>query len=131
MTEASDYYDFVQRLRDLVLKNDSPVMVVYFAIHHSMIALDYKPIDKIRAKYGNHQILGPNLFYSSAYQGTYEDVAKVHELADAVLATQPEDWIALEMNFMKFEELLSQRISIIPLEPELNSLHKDDFEMID
>ncbi|UCH04728.1 MAG: hypothetical protein JSW05_00785 [Candidatus Thorarchaeota archaeon] len=103
MTEASDYYDFVKRLRDLVINTDSPVMVVYFAIHHSMIAMDYKLIDEIREKYEGHQILGPNLFFSSAYQGTYEDVKKVHELADAVLATQPEDWIALEMYFMKFE----------------------------
>ncbi len=103
MANASDYYDFVHRLRDSVLNDDSPVMVVYFAIHHSMIALDYKHIDKIREKYGHHQILGPNLFFSSAYQGTYDDVKKVHELADDVLATQPEDWISLEMNFMKFE----------------------------
>jgi tetratricopeptide (TPR) repeat protein len=103
MAEASDYYDFVHRLRDLILTTNSPVMVAYFAIHHSMIALDYKHIDKIREKYGQHPVLGPNLFFSSAYQGTYEDVKKVHELADAVLATQPEDWISLEMNFMKFE----------------------------
>lgn len=103
MAEASDYYDFVHRLRDLVLNTDCSVMVVYFSIHHSMIALDYKHIDKIREKYGHYQILGPNLFFSSAYQGTYEDVKRVHELADAVLAAQPEDWISLEMYFMKFE----------------------------
>jgi len=103
MIEASDYYDFVHRLGDLVLNNDNPIMVVYFAIHHSILALEYKLIDSIREKYGAHQILGPNLFFASAYQGTVEDVKKVHELADAILATEPEDWIALEMNFMKFE----------------------------
>jgi tetratricopeptide (TPR) repeat protein len=78
-------------------------MVVYFVIHHSIIPLDYKLIDMIREKYGEHQILGPNLFMSSAYQGSIEDIEKVHELADAILATEPEDWIALEMHFMKFE----------------------------
>ncbi|MBY8998360.1 MAG: hypothetical protein KGD60_11570 [Candidatus Thorarchaeota archaeon] len=103
MTEATDYYDFVTRLSELVLNTDSSIMVVYFAIHHSILAMDYKLIDKIREKYGDHQILGPNLFYASAYQGTVEDVKKVHELADAILATQPDDWIALEMYFMKFE----------------------------
>ena len=103
MIEASDYYDFVNRLGELVLNTDSPVMVVYFAIHHAILAYEYKLIDQIREKYGEHQILGPNLFYASVYQGTYEDVKKVHELADAILATKPEDWIALEMNFMKFE----------------------------
>ncbi|MFX0045039.1 MAG: hypothetical protein ACFE8Z_04275 [Candidatus Hermodarchaeota archaeon] len=103
MREASDYYDFVHKLGDLVLSSDSPIMVVYFAIHHSILAMEYKLIDSIREKYGEHQILGPNLFYASAYQGSVEDIEKVHELANAVLATQPEDWIALEMNFMKFE----------------------------
>ncbi|MFW9845006.1 MAG: hypothetical protein ACFFEV_10555, partial [Candidatus Thorarchaeota archaeon] len=103
MIEASDYYDFVQRLCDFVLNNDSPVMVVYFAIHHCMLSFDHKPIDMIREKYGHHQILGPNLYYISAHQGNFEDIKKVHEIADLILATQPEDWIALEMNFMKFE----------------------------
>ena len=103
MTKASDYYDFAQRLRELVLNKDSPIMVVYFAIYHSMLAMDFKYIEKIGKIYGHHQILGTNLFFSSAYQGNYEDVKKVHELADAVLATDPEDWIVLEMNLLKFE----------------------------
>lgn len=103
MTEASDYYDFVHRLVEFVLKNESPVMVVYFAIHFAMIGLDYKLVDMIREKYGHHQILGPNLFYSSVYQGTYDDAIEVHALTDAVLATDPEDWIALEMYLIKFE----------------------------
>ena len=68
MTKASDYNDFVHRLGDLVLKNECPVMVVYLAIHFSMIGMDYKLVDMIREKYGHHQILGPNLFYSSVYQ---------------------------------------------------------------
>jgi tetratricopeptide (TPR) repeat protein len=103
MKEASHYHDFVHRLCEMVLTNDSPVMVVYFAIHFSMIGMEYKRIDAIREKYGHHQILGPNLFFSSSYQGTYEDVQKAHELADAVLVTEPEEWIALEMNLIKFE----------------------------
>jgi tetratricopeptide (TPR) repeat protein len=104
MTDASDYYDFVHKLGELVLKTDPQIMVVYFAVHHCILALEYPLIDMIREKYDErHLILGPNLFITSAFEGTYEDVKRVHELADAVLATEPEDWIALEMNFMKFE----------------------------
>ncbi|MHA1134938.1 MAG: hypothetical protein ACTSSE_00465 [Candidatus Thorarchaeota archaeon] len=103
MSGSSDYYDFVHRLCDFVIENDSPVMVAYFAIHHSMISLDFKLIDKIREKYGHHKILGPNLFFASAHQGTYEDVKKVHEMADEIIDSEPDDWIALEMYFMKFE----------------------------
>jgi hypothetical protein len=86
MHEASDFHDFIDRLCEFVLTTDSPVMVVYFAIHFSMIGLEYKPIDKIREKYGHHQILGPNLFASSAFLGAYEDLEKVHEMADALFS---------------------------------------------
>ncbi len=103
MNEATDYYDFVHRLCEGILSSENPVMVVYFAIHFSMLAMDYKYVDKIREKYGHHQILRPNLFYSSVYQGVYEDEQKVHELADAVIATDPDDWLILEMNLIKFE----------------------------
>ncbi|MGY5858338.1 MAG: tetratricopeptide repeat protein [Candidatus Thorarchaeota archaeon] len=103
MTEASDYYDFVNKLCERVLNNDSPVMVVYFAIHHSILAMEHGLIDKIREKYGHHQILGPNLFYSSVHVGNYDDAQKAKELADAIIATDPEDWIAIEMNLIKFE----------------------------
>jgi tetratricopeptide (TPR) repeat protein len=103
MVEAGDYYSFVQKLCDLVLKNDSPVMVVYFAIHHAIMAYEYKAIDRIREKYGHHQILGPFLYYSSMYQGKYEDIEKVHELADLILESQPEDWIKIDMYLTKLE----------------------------
>jgi len=103
MSDASDYYDFVLRLCDYVLNNDSPVMVVYFAIHHAILAYEFRLIDQIREKYGDQQILGPNLYFASTYQGNYEDCQKVRELADTILASKPQKWIELEMNFLKFE----------------------------
>lgn len=104
MDQSSDYYDFATRLSELVVNTDCPVMVVYFSIHHCMLTLKYRVIvDQIQEKYGDHQILGPHLFFASAYQGKFEDITKVHELADKILDTEPEDWIALEMNFWKFE----------------------------
>ncbi|KXH74650.1 MAG: hypothetical protein AM326_09680 [Candidatus Thorarchaeota archaeon SMTZ-45] len=125
MTESSDYYDFVHKLGELVLKDDPPTMVVYFAIHHCILALEYPLIDMIREKYGEeHLILCPNLFITSAFQGTYEDVKKVHELADAVLATEPEDWIALEMNFMKFEADMINYPTTIYKESTMDRIHE-------
>ena len=44
-----------------------------------------------------------DLFISSAFQGSMEEIGKVHEKADAILAKDPEDWLRLEMYFMKFE----------------------------
>ena len=103
MSKASDYYDFIHRMCEFVLKNESPILVVYFTLQHMMMALEYKSIEMIREKYEAHQILGPILFFASVYQGTYEDIGKVHELADEVIATEPEDWISLEMHIWKFE----------------------------
>ena len=67
MLEASDYYDFVHRLGEMVLSNDSSIKLVYFAIHHAILALEYPLIDKIREKYEGHLILGPNLFKTSLF----------------------------------------------------------------
>ncbi len=124
MAEASDYYDFVHKLGELVLSNDSRVMVVYFAIHHSILAMNYKLIDQIRGQYGEHLILGPNLFISSAFQGTVEDLKRVHELADAVLATDPPDWLALEMTFMKFEADMRNYPKTIYQDSVMNTIHR-------
>ena len=63
MTEAEDYYNFVQKLCDLVLNNDSPVMVVFFAIRHATMAFEFKIIDNIREKYDHHQILCQFLYF--------------------------------------------------------------------
>ncbi|MFW9793564.1 MAG: hypothetical protein ACFFEE_04630 [Candidatus Thorarchaeota archaeon] len=102
MTEAEDYYNFVQKLCDWVLKNDSPVTLIYFAIRHAVMAYEYKAIDKIREKHSHHQLLGPPLYYASMYQGTYEDAKKVHELVDIILESHLEEWMKLDLNLLKF-----------------------------
>ncbi|MHA1903818.1 MAG: hypothetical protein ACXADL_13035 [Candidatus Thorarchaeota archaeon] len=103
MKDADNYYDFVLRVVEWVLNSDSSDMLVYFATHHAILALDFKAIDQIREKYGERQILGPYLYFASAYQGNFEDLKKVHESANAILATQPGDLLTIEMNCMKFE----------------------------
>ena len=48
-------------------------------------------------------ILGPYIHFISWFQGNYDDIMKVGEAADLVLATNPSDLIAIEMNCLKFE----------------------------
>jgi tetratricopeptide (TPR) repeat protein len=103
MNKAYDYYDFVNKMKELVLENDSSDLVIYFAIHHAAQLFDFKAINAIRNKYGNRSILLPNLFFASAVQGNIEDLEKVKESADFILATDPDEWLVLEMRFMKFE----------------------------
>ncbi|MHA1136101.1 MAG: hypothetical protein ACTSSE_06395 [Candidatus Thorarchaeota archaeon] len=103
MKEAEDYYDFVKTLKELVLETNCSDLIVYFAIHHSAQLLDLKAIDKIGQKYPNIPILQPNIGFARHYQGKTDDFGIVIQSAEAVLATDPEDWFKLEMRFMKFE----------------------------
>ena len=108
MDDAANYYDFVMRLKERVITEDVPDLVIYFAIHHSGLLLDMDNIEAIGKRYGKMPILRPNLFYASVHQGKLDDVSKVHESADAVLATEPPRWLEIEMCFMKFEVDLLQ-----------------------
>ncbi len=103
MNEAYDYYDFVNTLTERVLEIDCSEMLVYFAIHHAANLFNLKAINEIGKKYVDSPILLPNLFFASAVQGNAEDFENVRKSADAILATNPDEWLALEMRFMKFE----------------------------
>ncbi|MGY5858340.1 MAG: hypothetical protein RTU63_03150, partial [Candidatus Thorarchaeota archaeon] len=78
-------------------------LIVYFAIHHAAQLLDLKAIDKIGQKYPDIPILQPNIGFASHFQGKTDDFGIVIQAANLVLATNPDDWLALEMRFMRFE----------------------------
>ncbi|MHA1906831.1 MAG: hypothetical protein ACW98Y_06030 [Candidatus Thorarchaeota archaeon] len=103
MDDAANYHDFVMRLKEQVLSGGVPDFVVYFAIHHSALLLDMESIQAVGEKYGKMLILRPNLFYARVFQGNTEDAVKVHESADAILATIPPTWFEIETRFLKFE----------------------------
>jgi len=103
MRNASDYSDFVHTLTQRVLKRDCSELVVYFAIHHAAQLLDLKTIDLIGQKYADIPILKPNVCFASHFQGKTDNYEDIIQAADAVLATNPDDWLTLEMRFMKFE----------------------------
>ncbi|MHA2191161.1 MAG: hypothetical protein ACXAAP_13100 [Candidatus Thorarchaeota archaeon] len=103
MEEAYNYFDFVQRLNRRVLAEEAPDLLIYFAIHHSALLLDIESINSIGKKYGKLEILRPNLYYASVHQGNLDDVAKAHASANATLESNPPDWLAIEMRFLKFE----------------------------
>jgi tetratricopeptide (TPR) repeat protein len=124
MDEAHSYYDFVQRLNQRVLAEECPDLLIYFAIHHSALLLDMESINAIGKKYGKLQILRPNLYYASVHQGNAEDVAKVHASADAILESDPPDWLAIEMRFLKFEVDLLQYPKTIYDTSNLDALEK-------
>lgn len=103
MANSYDYSDFVALLKEKVINTDCNDSVVYFAIHHAAQLFDLKSIHEIGQKYEHYQILQPNIFFAAAVQGRIDALDKVKEAADVVLLTNSEDWLALEMRFMKFE----------------------------
>ncbi len=103
MEDATNYHDFVMRLNQRVLTEEVSDFTIYFAIHHSALLLDMDSIENVGKKYGKLLILRPNLFYARVFQGNEEDAEKVHESADAILATNPPTWFEIETRFLKFE----------------------------
>ncbi|MFW9849142.1 MAG: hypothetical protein ACFFF4_08375 [Candidatus Thorarchaeota archaeon] len=103
MNDAYNYHDFVMHLNTIVLNEEIPDLVIYFAIHHSALLFDMDSIDKIAKRYGKLPILRPNLFYASVHQGNQQDIVKVHQSADAILQSNPPPWLEMEMRLLKFE----------------------------
>jgi len=103
MKKSYNYFDFVNTLTKMVLETECSDLVVYFAVHHAIQLLDVKSINAIGRKYSDRQNILPNMFFTTAFQGYSEDLENVRKAADAVLATNPDDWLSLEMRFMKFE----------------------------
>ncbi|MGY5865121.1 MAG: hypothetical protein RTV41_11015 [Candidatus Thorarchaeota archaeon] len=103
MTETDNYFDFVNMLTQRVLNTDSSDLVVYFAIHHAAQLLDLKTIDLIGQKYSDIPILQPNICFARHFQGKTDDYQNIIKAADDVLSIHPDDWLALEMRFMKYE----------------------------
>lgn len=103
MDEASNYFDFVQRLNRKVLTDGGPDYLIYFAIHHSALILDLDSTERIARKYAHIPILLPSFFLTRISLGHEEEVTKVYDSVDAVLASGLPDWLELEMRFLKFE----------------------------
>lgn len=103
MKNAESYYDFVNTLTQKVLDDNCSDLMVYFAIHHAAQLLDVKTISLIGQRYPDIPILKPNIYYARVFQGKTDDVENVIQAAEAVLTTDPDVWLALEMRFMKFE----------------------------
>ncbi|MFW9849140.1 MAG: hypothetical protein ACFFF4_08365 [Candidatus Thorarchaeota archaeon] len=103
MDDATNYYDFVRRLNEVVLSEVVPDLALYFAIHHAALLLDMEKIEAVGRRYGKLPILRPNLFFASVLQGNLDDIPKVHEAADAIISSEPARWLEIEMRFMKFE----------------------------
>ncbi|MGY5876825.1 MAG: hypothetical protein RTU30_13835 [Candidatus Thorarchaeota archaeon] len=108
LEEAVNYHDFVQKLNQKVCDEETTELSIFFATHHAAVLFDFKCLDKIARKYGKLEIIRPNLFIASAFQGKKSDLVEARAAVDEILANNPPEWLALEMLVIKFEaEMIS------------------------
>ncbi|MFW9912464.1 MAG: type IV pilus biogenesis/stability protein PilW [Candidatus Thorarchaeota archaeon] len=103
MHGAYNYYDFVQCLNQRVLDEETTDLTVFFAVHHAAILFDFQWLKKAIKKYAELNIILPNIFIASAFQGHGEDLQRAREAADIVLDSNPPKWLALEMYISRLE----------------------------
>ena len=101
MEESSSYYDFVNRLCDIVLENEVPVNLSYLAAVHSwwcrleekkgLIQERYKDVPSVRPwGYAHNSIQRDQLLYHDA----------VVEGIDKTLQSSIEDWMETELHLL-------------------------------
>ncbi len=103
MNQVKNYREFVQVLNQKVCDEDSTELVVFFATHHAAVLHDFNFLDRIAQRYGQLNLIRPNLFIAGAFQGRQEDLEKARAATDIVLAEETSKWIIMEMHASKLE----------------------------
>ncbi len=105
---AYNFREFVTSLTDYVCLRGGSDYTIFLAVHFAALLFDFDCLDKIAKLHGKLDIIRPNLFYGSAYQGKHEDMQKVLESADDVISSNPPDWLLMEMYLVKLEAEYAQ-----------------------
>jgi hypothetical protein len=101
MDESSSYYDFVQRLSDVVLENEVPVNLAYLAAVQAWWCRTEETKSLIQEKYKDVPCIRPwgYLHYSSqTHQVKYHDA--VVEAIEKAMDTALDDWMVAELHLL-------------------------------
>ncbi|MFX1368478.1 MAG: tetratricopeptide repeat protein [Promethearchaeota archaeon] len=134
MGEALNYADFLDRVVKHILENESPPMMVFYAISQLHEKEWSKYLESVLERYQNHRLLQPFIMMDklSLDEATTTDVL---ESANLVLRTASNLWIQFEMHYLRFlcastyslgsaleEEALDRLQSLIDSEPKMEFL---------
>ncbi len=101
MEESSSYFDFVQRLSDVVLKNEVPVNLAYIAAVHAWWARTEETINLIQEKYKDVPCIRPWGYVLTSGQSdqvkSHDDVVEAIEKA---IDTSLDDWMVTELHLL-------------------------------
>ncbi|MFW9813805.1 MAG: tetratricopeptide repeat protein [Candidatus Thorarchaeota archaeon] len=96
MKESSSYFDFIQRLSNTVLENESPDNLVYIAAAHCWYAGDIK--SAILDKYNSLATIAPWRYYWGTHESwKFENCQVILHSLDSALESSKENWIATEL----------------------------------
>ena len=101
MAESSSYYDFVQRLCDVVIENEVPVNLVYLAAVQAWWGKTEETMKLIQEKYKDLLWIKPWAYYLGSMvrdQALYHD-AVVEAITKAVNSSR-KDWIETELHLL-------------------------------
>ncbi len=101
MDESSSYYDFVQRLSDMVLKNEVPVNLAYIAAVQTWWGKTEKTMKLIQEKFKDVPWIKPWAYYLGSMvrdQALYHDA--VVEAIEKGVDSSGKDWIETELHLL-------------------------------
>jgi tetratricopeptide (TPR) repeat protein len=101
MEESSSYYDFVQRLCQVVLENEVSVNLVYIAAVHAWWCRTEETINLIQEKHTDVSCIRP---WGYALTSGQSDQTKYHddvvEAIEKATETSLDDWIVMELHLL-------------------------------
>lgn len=101
MDESSSYYDFAQRLCDVVLENEIPVNLAYLAAVHSWWCRIEEKQNLIQEKYRDVPPIRP---WGYGHNSLERDQVRFHdavvEAIDEAIESSAEDWMETELHFL-------------------------------
>ena len=101
MDESSSYYDFVQKMCDVVLTNDVPIKLAYIAAVQAWWCRTEKSMKLIQERYNEVSWIRPWGYYHGSME---RDQLQQHDAlvgsVDKALEGSPEEWIKTELHLL-------------------------------
>ncbi len=101
MDQSSSYYDFVQRLCDMVPKNEVPVNLVYVAAVQAWLTREVELMNPIQEKYKDVLCIRP---WGYPHRESGSDQLRYHddvvEAIEEAMNTSLDDWMVTELHLL-------------------------------
>ncbi len=110
MKKAYNYFDFSNLITERACLENAPPFLPFMAVLHSSKLWNMTALDKLSKMYSNLQLVKPYLLQIKSGLGEEVDWDGAIDSTRAVLNSNPEEWIALQMHLLNLNAAIgSQR----------------------